>query len=316
MMQRILVPLDGSEVSEQILPLVTSLAKAFGSEVHLLYVVDTGGLPMSIQWKGEMKVDQLVLWQQQRGEAYLQGVEAGLRERGVRSRHTVATDAPALAIATHAEADASDLIAMSTHGRSGLSRWTLGSVADKVLRTARVPLLLHHPKDHEQERVHGVGAVLLPLDGTVESAAAIPLAVRLAEGLHVPLRIARVAAVYPMVFGMESPHVYAEVLQGITQEASDYLETIEVQLKAKGASVETKLLVGDAATCLLEWASESPGALMVMTTHGRSGLGRAVLGSVTDKVARSGAAPVVVIAPDAVWRVDPGAHLTVQPATR
>jgi nucleotide-binding universal stress UspA family protein len=265
--------------------------------MHLLHVVDTRGLPVTIGSEGRSHVDELILRQEGQARAYVEGVEARVALSGVRATGGVVRGVPALEIIAWAATHGPEIIAMTTHGRSGPARWMLGSVADKVLRTAEHPLLLYHPTLEASAVEREVEAILLPLDGTPEATAAIPMAVKLARALDRRVLVARVAPVYSLAFAMEAPHITGELLQGITEDAGQYLAGTVKRLQGEGVSAEKHLLIGDPATGILEWAGDHRGGLMVMCTHAGSGFDRAVLGSVTDKVVRSGTVPVLVVPP-------------------
>jgi nucleotide-binding universal stress UspA family protein len=135
MFKKILVPLDGSKRAEKILPQVKELVKFSGAEVHLLKVV--------MSYEIDPKKDKEEL-EKLAGEAqeYLDQVAARLKKKGIQASATVAYGKDAVQICDYASGKKCNLIAMSTHGRSGLSRWALGSVADKVLQCSSVPVML------------------------------------------------------------------------------------------------------------------------------------------------------------------------------
>jgi len=135
MFKKILVPLDGSKRAEKILPQVKELVKFSGAEVHLLKVV--------MSYEIDPKKDKEEL-EKLAGEAqeYLDQVTARLKKKGIQASATVAYGKDAVQICDYASGKKCNLIAMSTHGRSGLSRWALGSVADKVLQCSSVPVML------------------------------------------------------------------------------------------------------------------------------------------------------------------------------
>ncbi len=135
MFKKILVPLDGSKLAEKILPQVKELVKFSGAEVHLLKVV--------ISYEIDPKKDKEEL-EKLAGEAqeYLDQVAARLKKKGIQASAIVAYGKDAVQICDYASGKKCNLIAMSTHGRSGLSRWALGSVADKVLQCSSVPVML------------------------------------------------------------------------------------------------------------------------------------------------------------------------------
>ena len=135
---RILVPLDRSEASEAVLPLVSCLAGPFDLGVELLHVVEPT-LPLTGEEAGEKSVHEMEV------EAYLAKVAAFLEARGLRVGATVRTGFPAEVIPAVTAETKSGLVAMSTHGRSGLGRLFLGSVAERVLRSVSVPVILWKP---------------------------------------------------------------------------------------------------------------------------------------------------------------------------
>lgn len=135
MFKKILVPLDGSKLAEKILPQVEELVKLSGAEVHLLKVV--------MSYEVDPKKDKEEL-EKLSGEAqkYLDQVAARLKKNAIQALAIVGYGKDAVKICDYASEKKCNLIAMSTHGRSGLSRWALGSVADKVLQCSDVPVML------------------------------------------------------------------------------------------------------------------------------------------------------------------------------
>jgi len=146
MFKNILVPLDGSTLAEAILPQVTELAKAIGAEVLLLRVAFAHVFPGVDPAEEEVRVVQAA-------EAYVEALADRLAEKGVRIRTAVRYGKPAGEIIEHIAANGVTLVAMSTHGRSGLSRLVMGSVAEAVVRNAGVPVLLMRaagkPPEHQ-----------------------------------------------------------------------------------------------------------------------------------------------------------------------
>jgi nucleotide-binding universal stress UspA family protein len=135
MFKKILVPLDGSKRAEKILPQVKELVKFSGAEVHLLKVVMSYEIDPK---KDKEELEKLA----GKAQEYLDQVAARLKKSGIQSSAIVAYGKDAVQICDYASGKKCNLIAMSTHGRSGLSRWALGSVADKVLQCSSVPVML------------------------------------------------------------------------------------------------------------------------------------------------------------------------------
>jgi nucleotide-binding universal stress UspA family protein len=139
MYKRILVPLDGSKLAEQALPHAAVHADQFGAEIVLLKVL--GPLPEpSMAGRGVVRSAEAASAQIARD--YLEGVAGGLRAQGLTAQTATVEGKPYVEIIRFAEENDTDLIVMSARGHSGLSRWLLGSVADRVVRGATVPLLL------------------------------------------------------------------------------------------------------------------------------------------------------------------------------
>lgn len=143
MYQNILVPLDGSELAEVALPHAKSVAHAFNAAVTLISVVEPVvmypqpgmiGPVMSVAVDIEDEIDS--------AEKYLQGIKAQLDAEGIKTSTITSGGNPAVQICDYASDNGIDLIVMSTHGRSGFQRWVYGSVADRVLRGAKSPILL------------------------------------------------------------------------------------------------------------------------------------------------------------------------------
>ncbi len=135
MFKKILVPLDGSALAEAIVPQVTELVRLHGAELVILRVALAHGFPGVDPTEAQLQAVR-------ESEKYLEGVEKDLKARGLKVSSVVRYGNAAEEILDHAAFAGIDLIAMSTHGRTGVSRWVLGSVAEKVLRASTTPLLL------------------------------------------------------------------------------------------------------------------------------------------------------------------------------
>jgi nucleotide-binding universal stress UspA family protein len=139
--QRILVPLDGSPVAEQILPTITTLAQALGAQL-ILFQVPIAHVSGWMTGEWYLPVQGVLETAEGDAQAYLRGVAEDLKEQGLDVAIATGMGSVANCIVEYADANQVDLIAMCTHGRTGLARWALGSVADRVLRAANTPVLL------------------------------------------------------------------------------------------------------------------------------------------------------------------------------
>jgi nucleotide-binding universal stress UspA family protein len=193
-----------------------------------------------------------------------------------------------------------DLVVMTTHGRGGIQRAWLGSVADQLVRSLEIPLLLIRPKEGAAAAAR-VEEILVPLDGSRRAEAALPAALSIASLLGA--RLALVQAVPPIVIVTDPPMPFPrgfddELMALRRREAQDYLDGIAEQVTGLGVPASGAAVLGGTAFDTIQAAAHAPATGMVaLATHGRSGLRRLVLGSVADKLVRAGELPVLVTRP-------------------
>lgn len=301
MFERILVPLDGSPLAQAILPYVMVVAKGFSSHVILFHVAETALDHEAPEQKSY--ADETMERMRPLAENYLAGVADEFRKEGIDVETKVVGGRAAAQIMEHAERENVGLIAMSTHGRSGLARLVMGSGIDRILRACEQPVLLVRPRD---EGVGGEAAgrlakVVVPLDGSNAAEEALPCAEELAKALGLEVVLVQVIGVETTVaFGPATPNswpVPSDILQRLDVVASGYLTGLAKRFKDKGLTVQWEVLRGAPGPRIVEFAKETPDCLVAMTTHGRSGLRRWVMGSVADEVVRHTGEPVLVIRP-------------------
>jgi len=186
---------------------------------------------------------------------------------------------------------------MTTHGRSGIQRWLLGSVADKVLHAARNPLLLIRGADEtKQLAVAPVKKIMVALDGSPLAEMVLPHASELAAKMGLGIMLTRIFGVPTPTFAEDYGPYVDELWTQVETESQQYLDEIAKRLRGQGLTdITIKSVAGFASEQLIELASASGETLVAMCTHGRSGLNRWVLGSVTDRVVRHLGAPVLII---------------------
>ncbi len=299
MFRTLLVPLDGSELAERALPYATVVAAAAGGK---LVLVRAALAPPPATLDG-------ATWVQEQSEAiaeaeqYLAEVAAKLRTRvPVETQVPYGRAAPCIQDSiTETSADA---VVMATHGRTGLRHLLVGSVAEEVIADSPVPVFAIYARPGEMPQPHfdpAQARVVVPLDGSDFAEAALPTAVELigAGGEVVLVRV------------VEPPdHVERDELgrvrvyldqqeEAVTREARDYLHTIATQLvdKAPGLHVTVEVRLGAPAAGVNAAAIDRGADLVIMASHGRTGLSRAVFGSVTGAVLRDGNTPVLVVHP-------------------
>jgi nucleotide-binding universal stress UspA family protein len=191
------------------------------------------------------------------------------------------------------------LVAMATHGRSGISRWFLGSIAEKVLRTIASAMLLVSCREEARYEPPGpLRFMLVPLDGSALAENVLPTAVELAKNLNLEILLARAYELplgpYPGTDAFYVPQCN-DLRAFVQEEARAYLEGKVNQVKSQGIEkASSAMLEGPAAEKIIELARATPDCLIAISTHGRSGIQRWVLGSVTEKVVRHCGRPVLV----------------------
>jgi nucleotide-binding universal stress UspA family protein len=207
-------------------------------------------------------------------------------------------------IEAHAADHRPDLIIMTTHGRGGLSRLWLGSVADTLVRRAGVPVLLVRGEEAPggDAEVPVFRHVLVPLDGSPRAETVLDHAVRLGAPDATTYTLLTVVAPrliavrsYP---GMRTPPVDQEDLESRVSEAQAYLDHVAGELRRSGATVATRVVVNlQAASGILDAAAAESADLIALATHGRGAITRFVLGSVADKVVRGAETSVLALRP-------------------
>ena len=308
MYKRILAPLDGSEMAEQALPYVRFLAKDLQAKVELLRI--TGGAPLEFLNNQTLHPQDIMDAMRNEANNYLNDAKRRLDNIGLSVSVSVRDGAPAQEIVEAAEKEPDTIIAMTTHGRSGMARWVMGSVADKALHTTDCPfLLIKAREDAEIGSDARVNSIIVPLDGSDFAAEALPHAAALARPRRLKVILARVTPSvgeyqsymqYSMIDASSAVYTgpYEQWSREADANAMGYLRTVGQKFATEnGVTVEERLINGSPADAIVDLLHDEPNSLCVMTTHGRSGVGRWVLGSVADRIVRHSGSPVLVIRP-------------------
>jgi nucleotide-binding universal stress UspA family protein len=295
MYSRMLIPLDGSKVAEQVLPYTRYLAKSLALPVELFQAVDAAAVEVLANPAQGRYVDTLLNEKRASSAEYLETVRRSFEQ--VRLSSIVEIGKPEDLILDQATADPQTLVVMATHGQSGIQRWMLGSVADKVLHGMANDLLL--VRATEQGKTDGAAPltkVIVPLDGSPLAEKVLPHVVELGTKMPLEVILTRAYALPPAI----SPDEYAaygqELFDQLEAEAKDYLEKKSKELSEKGLrNISYVVDLGYGAEEIIALARKTPDNFIAMCTHGRSGVKRWVLGSVTDRVLRHSGDPVLII---------------------
>lgn len=284
MIRKVLVPLDGSVAAEAVLPYVQLFASRAGAAVHLLTVVH--------EQEGETETGKAL--------AYLERKAEALRGHSLSCSAGVIVGDAAQAILREAEAKGADLIAMSTHGRSGLMRWVLGSVADKVIHGTSRPLLLVRALEAEQRPAALIDRILVPLDGSPLSLGVLPYVEEAAQALGASLLLYNAVPPLDIYPGTEmTPARVGGVMDDLLAQGQSFLAQVEKEIEDRGGvKVRSIVTIGFPTDEVVRVAEETDSGLIAMATHGRSGLNRWVLGSVADGVVRRSTLPCLLVRPE------------------
>ncbi|MDP2957433.1 MAG: universal stress protein [Longimicrobiales bacterium] len=302
MLQSLLVPLDGSEFSERTLGVAQHLAKATGASLHLAHVhvphpPDHFLSNTQFHYEG-LDLEEYETQHRDQELAYLAEVEAKLgRETPVDS--ALLDGHVAEEVAEYAAKVNADLVLITTHGHTGVSRMWLGSVADALVRVTNLPLLVIHPShgSHVPADALAFKHIMVPLDGSPLSATILGPASELAKASGARLTLVHVVS-SSAVLGTRIFPLLPDDITPAMEKAREYLDDRAQELRARGLSVEIHVEEHEAPGRAIAAIADKLGAdLIALATHGYGGLKRALLGSVADKVLRGSPLPLLVQRP-------------------
>jgi nucleotide-binding universal stress UspA family protein len=308
-MKTLLIPLDGSALAEQALPYAQPLAQALGARIRLLHVVTEidAHNPLAYDISTLYAMGEVVAAQQQRyreswdtireyAQGYLASQAIRLKDEGFDVEFDVRFGSAPETIVEVAEQQAA-LVLMATHGYSGLRRWALGSVTDRVVQSASTPVLVVRGGSPAPAKPV-LKRVLTPLDGSPFAQQALPLAVELATCAGAELELLR--ALPPLTEANPAyPLDRAEMAENNLDVKREYarveLGEHAATLGAADLAITTVVATGHAAEVIVDEAARRQIDLIVMATHGRGGVRRWALGSVADKVLHATTTPLLLV---------------------
>lgn len=293
---KVLIPLDGSRLAERSLAYMPALAKLGKPVIKLFSVAEEPDLGPDIP-PGEVVEREYNLL-----TTYLHEIAADVKKHlGVEVQTGVVAGNTAEKILDQVNAFQPDLMIISTHGRSGILRWRFGSVADKVIRGATCSTLVVGPKTVDRAQwLEGeieppFASLLVPVDGSGLSDAALPVTRFLAQHFDSEVHVVQVVTMPPVGDGFGAMGVYTpQLLETLEEAAKENVRTAMERLQLD--RLHGTVLFGSPAIELENYAKTHNIDALVMTSHGRGGLVRATLGSVTDRMI-GGKAPVLIVRP-------------------
>jgi nucleotide-binding universal stress UspA family protein len=307
--RRILVPLDGSEYGERALPWARAIA-GDSADLVLLAVVPVASEVRDFRGRTVSSADQIAKGYQAMATEHLEGARARWFPDRENVSLVIAEGDPTEQIIWAANQHEADLVVMSSKGRGAIGRFASGSVADRVVRHAPLPVTVIGPEG-EIDSHAGVSRIIAPVDGKPLSMSALPVAAGLSVQTGAPAHVVHVLSpeideITPYYQGIQPlPATYNEdLLQSREESGRAIVDQALSDLRSLGATATGDVYTGRAAETLE--GILQPGDLLVVASHGRKGLPRWVLGSTALKLIRGGSAPVVVVTREYLEKVGEG----------
>ena len=286
MYDKILVPLDGSELAEVSLPYAEELAARLGSHITLIYLSRSEKDPSFSRRKEYL--DKVL--DSTKGE-----MDKLLEKPGEETKigSAVLVGHAAEEIVKYADKEDMGLIVIATHGRSGIKQWAMGSVASKIITATRRPVMLIRAKEASPDirKMGTIKRLLLPMDGSKESESILPHALEIASNFNPEVVMFQaISLAYPTYTADAFAYVtYSDQqMDAMKSSALDYLEKVGNSFREKGIEVKSDVRFGSTADEVINYADEIGADFVAMTTHGRSGIGRWLFGSTTVRVMKGG----------------------------
>jgi nucleotide-binding universal stress UspA family protein len=295
MFRKILVPLDGSALSERVLPVAEAIARRQGSRVLLVRAIEAHTPPGGDTAQAQRRLVE-------EAESYL-AAHAGrlsLSPEGGAPEIAVYYGDPVHCILDEIKLRGADLVAISTHGRTGLRRLLLGSVADQIVHRASTPVLLVPAGCTPVVAADRPPHILVPLDGSDFAAEALEPVRQLAAGSGARVTLLSAIELLPSLLYAAGIDDQMRDVEPEIEAMRAYLDTTAEHLRDVAADVSVHVTIGPAAQAIAEYARDQQVDLVAMATHGRGGLARVVMGSVTTGVLHHVHTPLLVVRPSAL----------------
>ena len=301
MFDPILVPLDGSQLAECVLPHTVAIACSFDAEITLLRMLEKNQAGVSAQ------LFDLLNWQINKTKAvlYLETIKARLQTSGLRARTTVLEGLVAEGITEYTQNQGVKLIVLSSHGRHGLTQWGISSITQKIILSAQTSLLI--VRAHQQHTQAGESLetpiyqrILVPLDGSQRAENVLPIITQLAHSHKSQIHLVHVVQTPEMARQMppvrEDIDLSTQVVTRNREEGGRYLEQVKSRSYLEGIAVQTHLITSDNAAVALHQLEEQEHIDMVtLSAHGYSGKHQWPYGSVVNNFILYGKVPLLIV---------------------
>ncbi len=291
MIEKILVSLDGSNLGELALAYVKELANAFNSEVYLVHVCE--------KHDSEYRHTVQLYLEKVAEELWSDFAKAGSKAT---VKPVLLDGKPAAEIVQYAQQERLSLVIITSHGRSGIMPWVMGSTANIVIHTIQNPVLLVRASMFNAKRrpVRLFSKILLPLDSSEVGEAALPYVIEIAQKLRSEVILFSVIERGQHVHtigGQDFIRFSEQQVESMKLETNKYLAITNKKLTDSGVNVRSIVREGDAAGEIIKFAQEDNIRLVAISSHGRSGMRGWVFGSVSNKVLQAGKTPLLLVRP-------------------
>ena len=301
MFKTILVPLDGSQLADCVLPHVVAIARPFDSEITLLRMLEKTQAGTSAQ------LFDLVNWQinKTRATLYLEKIKARIQREKTRVQTTVIEGLVADGITEYAHSHGIKLIVLSSHGRNGLTRWGISSITQKIIMSAQTSLLIvraHQDGIHSDELSERplYRRILVPLDGSQRAENVLPIVTQLAQFHRSQIHLVQIIQTPEMARQMpptrEDVDLSNRIVSRNQEEAGRYLEQLKSRSFLEGLTIQIHLITSDNTAVALHQLVEQENIDMVaLSAHGYSGIHQWPYGSMVNNFVQYGKIPLLVV---------------------
>lgn len=291
--KKLLVPLDGSSLSESVLPVAAQLARKIGASVTLIHVIEKDA-PEKIH-------GQRHLTKPGQAEEYLQSIASADIFKGIQPEfhvHEAGVRDVSQSISDHTEELGQDLVIMCTHGSSGLHGMLFGSIAQQVISFGNVPVLLVNPSSVANYEFENF---LIPLDGNPDHEQALDYASALARLCDAKIHLLIAIPQFGTMSGEMTPAnrllpgTTAKMMDMIVPDAKEYLDALQSKIELSGVEVTTSTSRSDPSKAMVKTAKSIGADLIILATHGKKGAEAFWNGSVTPKISKSSKVPLLLV---------------------
>ncbi|MBE3119645.1 MAG: universal stress protein [Candidatus Atribacteria bacterium] len=301
MFNPILVPLDGSQLAECVLPHIVAFARSFDAEITLLRILEKN------QASAPAQLFDLLNWQINKTKAalYLEKTKARFQESGLRARTIVLEGLVAEGITEYAQNQGMKLIVLSSHGHNGLTQWGISSITQKIILSAPTSVLLIRAHQHdiqadELSETPVYKRILVPLDGSQRAENVLPIITQLARFHKSQMHLVQVVQTPEMARQMppapEDIDLSNRVVARNREEAGHYLEQVKSRSYLEGIAVQTHLITSDnAAVALHQLGEQEHIDLVTLSAHGYSGNHQWPYGSMVNNFIMYGKVPLLIV---------------------